>query len=224
MLFQGQKGKCAVVGIALVTISAQAAADFANPMIPAWRGAANTDFYGWEIFNSAFGGPNLPNYAGTESGAALFNFGFGASIDSAGNMQASGGPLSLTVYAGAWEQVVEVIVNVATIGTIMNDNSAVLGLYNNSGGGLTVSPSAVEIRSNQTAPGGQGQIQTRAYRWLVPPTGSILPRFELNLGSVSNNITLDTLSIDIRYIPAPGAMGLLALAGTLAVGHRRRRN
>lgn len=224
MLLQGRKGPCAAAGFALAVLGSQAAADFVNPLVPAWRGAANADFYGWEIFNSAFGGPNIPNYAGTESGAALFNFGFGASINSQGNLQASGGPLSLTVYAGASEQVVEVIVNVATIGTIINDNSAILGLYNNSGGGLTVSPSSVEIRSNQTAPDGQGQIQTRTYRWIVPPTGSVLPRFELNLGSVSGNITLDTLSVDVRYIPAPGAMALLAFAGTVALGHRRRRS
>jgi len=222
MLFQGQKGTLAVFGIAVASLGSQAAADFVNPMIPVWRSAANADFYGWEIFNSAFGGPTVPNYTGTELGAALFNFGFGASIDAGGNMHAGSGPLSLTVLAGASDQIVEVIVNVATIGTLINDNSAVLKLSNNLGGGLNVTPSAVEIRSNGSAPNGQGQIQTRAYRFIVPPTGSILPRFELNLGSVSNNITLDTLSVDIRYVPAPGAMVLLAIAGTLAVGRRRQ--
>jgi len=226
MLLKRTKGAAAIVVLGAFSplfSQNEASADFVNAMVPVWRGAANADFYGWEIFSSAFGGPNLPNYAGTESGAALFNFGSGATINSSGNIQANGGPLSMSVYAGAWEQVAEVIVNIATIGTVVNDNSFVLGLYNNSGGGLTVTPSAMEIRSSQTVPGGQGLIQTRAYKWIVPPTGSILPRFELHFGSLSNNITLDTLSVDVRYIPAPGALALLGFASML-VAKRCRSN
>jgi hypothetical protein len=225
MLFGRTKG--AVVTVVFGAFSPlccqnEASADFVNPVVPVWRGAANADFYGWEIFTSAFGGPNLPNYAGTETGAALFNFGAGATINSSGNIQANGGSLSMSLYAGAWEQVAEVIVNIATIGTVVNNDSFVLGLYNNSSGGLTVTPSAMEIRSSEAAPGGQGLIQTRTYKWIVPPTGSILPRFQLNFASMSNNITLDTLSVDVRYLPAPGALALLGFAGMLVAKRRRR--
>lgn len=224
MSYRGRKVACAASGIALAVIGSSASADFVNPLVPVWRGAANADFYGWEIFTSAFGGPNIPNYAGTEPGAALFNFGAGAFINSAGNIQATGSPLSMTVYAGAAEPVAEVIVNIATIGTVLNDNSLILDLYNNSGGGLTVSPSMMELRSDQPTADGQGRVQTRMYRWIVPPTGSALPRFELNFGSLSGGIALDSLSIDVRYIPAPGALALITCAGTLAAWRRRRRD
>ena len=224
MLWRRTKGAVATVvfgAFSPLCCQNEASADFVNAVVPEWRGAANADFYGWEIFTSAFGGPNLPNYAGTESGAALFNFGAGAIINSSGNIQANGGSLSMSLYAGAWEQVAEVIVNIATIGTVVNSDSFVLGLYNNSGGGLTVTPSAMEIRSSEAAPGGQGLIQTRTYKWIVPPTGSILPRFQLNFASMSNNITLDTLSVDVRYMPAPGVLALVGFAGMLVAKRRR---
>jgi hypothetical protein len=80
----------------------------------------------------------------------------------------------------------------------------------------------MEIRSSEAAPGGQGLIQTRTYKWIVPPTGSILPRFQLNFASMSNNITLDTLSVDVRYLPAPGALALVGFAGMLVAKRRRR--
>ncbi|MSQ91029.1 MAG: hypothetical protein EXS01_06540 [Phycisphaerales bacterium] len=213
---------CAV-GVACASLfSLSATADFINPLVPAWRGTSASDFYGWESFTSAFGGPNLPNYPGTEPGAALFNYGPGASLTTNGNIH-SGGPLSVSVYGGLTGPVQEVILNLASLGTIISSDSVQLTLADNSGNSLSVSPMWGELRSS-TETGG-GYTQTRAYRWDIGWLPFAPTRFILDFASYGGNITLDAVSADLRYapIPAPGALALLAVSGLFGANGRRRR-
>ena len=80
----------------------------------------------------------------------------------------------------------------------------------------------MELRSDSAAPGGQGQIQTRAFRWIVQATPLAATRFELGFASQTNNFSLDTVSADIQYVPVPGVFALLALSGFVGVRSRRR--
>jgi len=203
-------------------LSASASADFINPLVPPWRGSATSDFYGWENFTSAFGGPNMTNYAGSESAAALFNYGSGAFITSTGNLYGAGGPLSVSIYAGLTAPVTEVIMNLATVGTMINLGSVKLVLGDNAGNSLTASPSFTELRSDSAAPGGQGQIQTRSFRWILQGLPFAATRFEMNFNSQGANMSLDTASVDIHYTPAPGALVVLAAAGLVGIRPRRR--
>ncbi len=212
-----------VVGIGVSSlVAASASADFINPIVPPWRGAPDADFYGWESFTSAFGGPNLTNYTGTESGAALFNFGGGALITGTGNLYGAGGPLSISIYGGLTAQVNDVILNIASIGTIINTNSVRLVISDNNGNSLSVAPGVSELRSDSAAPGGQGQIQTRAFRWLLTGMPFAATRFELDFASQTNNLSLDAVSADIHYVPVPGVFAMLAASGIVGIRPRRR--
>lgn len=198
-------------------------ADFVNPLVPAWRGSAQSDFYGWESFTSSFGGPNLPNYTGTESGAALFNFGPGAILTGTGNLYAASGPLFISVYGGLSADAQEVILNLATMGTLLNFSSVRLVLADNSGNSVSLGADSAELRSDAPAPGGQGQIQTNAFSWDLSDLTIDATHFTLEFSSASVNMSLDTVSMDVRYVPAPGAFALVALAGVTGWRARRRR-
>lgn len=212
-----------VIATALSSLlSSSASADFVNPLVPVWRGSPTSDFYGWESFTSAFGGPNMTNYPGTESAAALFNYGSGALITGTGNLYGAGGPLSVSIYAGLTAPVTEVILNLATVGTLINLDSVKMIIADNAGNSLMESPTFTELRSDSAAPGGQGQIQTRSFRWIVQGLPFAATRFQLNFNSQGANMSLDTASVDIRYTPAPGAVVVLAVAGLMGVRPRRR--
>ncbi len=200
--------------------TSNASADFVNPFVPFWRGAANTDFYGWEHFTSAFGGPNLPDYPSTEPGAALFNFGPGATLDG-GNIHAVNSPLSITVYAGLTAPVDQIVVNIATMGSVLSGSTVRLTLADNAGHSVTLAPTLFEMRSDEPGPGGEGRIQTRAYKWQVSGVEFGPIRFQLDFASYTGGINLNTVSTDIHYIPAPGVFALSGIA--LVLGARRRR-
>lgn len=225
MLCRGSKGFFSgviVLSAALAGITSVASADLVNPLVPAWHGSEWSEYYAWNSFTSAFGGPNLPDAPGTEAGAALFNFGAGAMITGAGNMQASDAPLSVSVYAGSVATVNRVIVNVASLGGELGANGLQLILSNNGGGGMTLAPSESVLRFSEPLQTG-GLAQTRAFIWNVPVSSAPLPRFELRIMSPAN-FALDAVSIDVRYVPAPGAIALIALAGAVGSGWRRRRH
>ncbi len=203
-------------------ITTVATADFVNPVVPTWRGATSADFYAWESFTSAFGGPNLPNYAGTESAAALFNFGGGAFITGTGNLYGAGGPLSISIYGGLTADVSTVILNLSTIGTTVNLNSIRFSIFDNSGNSTVLAPGSSTLQSDTPAPGGQGQIQTWAMQWAITPSAFTPTRFVLDFASTTSNMSLDAVSLDMRHVPVPGAFALIALAGLTGTARRRR--
>ncbi len=203
-------------------ITAVASADFVNPDVPTWRGTSSADFYGWETFTSAFGGPNLPNYAGTESAAALFNFGGGALITGTGNLYGAGGPLSISIYGGLTGAVSEVVLNLSTVGTGVNLSSVRFSIFDNNGSSVALAPTSTELRSDTPAPGGQGQIQTWAMRWVVAPLALQSNRFVVDFGSTTVNMSLDAVALDIHAVPAPGVAALMGLAGLFTKSRRRR--
>ncbi len=203
-------------------VASTASADFVNPLVPGWRGTTASDFYGWESFTSAFGGPNLPNYTGTESAAALFNFGSGAFLTSTGNLYGAGGPLSISIYGGLTGNVSEVILNLSTIGTGVNLSSIRFSIFDNSGSSAVLAATSSELRSDTPAPGGQGQVQTWALNWTIPTQSFQSTRFVVDFASTTSNMSLDAVGLDMQYTPAPGALALIALSGVTARARRRR--
>ncbi|MSR29207.1 MAG: hypothetical protein EXS03_06510 [Phycisphaerales bacterium] len=224
LIKRGSRVAAIGVGVIIAAFASQPVlADFTNPSIPAWRGGPAAAFFAWESFTSPFGGANDPNYAGTDTGAALFNFTMGASITGAGNLFGAQSPLSVMVIGGLTNRVNEVVLNLSTLGTVINLDSVRLTLADNAGHNYTSIFHYTQLRSDVAAPSGQGQIQTRAFKWQLPAGGTEFnpTRFTVDFSSQTINMALDAVSLDFHYVPAPTAVALASLAGL--VGTRRRR-
>jgi hypothetical protein len=216
--------RAAFVSAAIAAVSSSALADFTNPYIPDWRGSAASEFYAWESFTSAFGGANATNYAGTESGPALFNFGMGAILTGTGNIYGGASPLSILAIGGLTHRVNTVFLNLSTLGTIVNLDTVRLTLADNAGHAWSGLFGSQVLRSDTPLPGGMGQAQTRTFKWELGPQGTefVPTRFTVEFSSQTVNMSLDAVSLDFHYVPAPGALALLGFAG--AMGSRRRRS
>jgi len=201
-------------------VSSAALAAIVNPAIPAWRGAPNATFSGWESFTSAYAGPNAPDQPGS-SLASLFNFGPGAFLTGSGNIYGSSSPLVITVEGGilaAPNVPLEVVLNVGTIGTFLDDDSVVFTVLTYAGE-FDFAPDTVELRHDAPIPG-FGSIQTRAYRWDLAAAGLDAVGYRISFRSQEINMSLDGVTVDIRFVPVPG-LALVPLAGLVA-GRRRR--
>jgi hypothetical protein len=196
-------------------IVGSASAELVDPLIPSWRGDANTAFAQWDSFTSADGGPNAAEQG---SGWNLFNFGPGAIIASSGNLYGAQGALNIHVYPAAAPQfnLQQAVVNISFAGNpILTDDVrafvgeastgeffTMTGEERSSGSGFSPSTWAFTVDLSGAARGFQSLS------------------FFFGSGDLANS-SLDAISIDVlaSAIPAPGALlgfGLLGLA-------RRRR-
>lgn len=210
-----------LIASALTFACAPAAlAAIVNEYVPSWRGGPNTTYSGWDVFTSAYAGPNAPDQPGSSS-ASLFNFGPGAIISGSGNIYGSAGPLSIFITGGvlnAPNMPLEVVLNVATAGTFL-DNSSVLFTAITSSGTVNFAPTTSELRYDEPIPG-FGSTQTRAFTWDLSSMPVAAIGYQISFRSEGQYMSLTAAAVDVRFVPAPAA-GLMLLAGFR--GSRRRR-
>ena len=181
---------------------------------------------GWENFTSAYGGANLPDAPNSNNLGGLYNFGAGAVLTSTKNIYGTTGPLYISMLGGmvfAGQTPSEVVLNISAAGTIINLQSVALTLMDNAGGMLRLNPSQTAIRSDEVFPMG-GRVQTIAFSWNLPPNLIAATQWQVNFSSTGANTSLDAVSLDMRFIPAPGALSVLAMlgGGGMICGRRRR--
>ena len=196
-------------------IAGSASADLVNPLVPDWRGDANTTFAQWDSFTSADGGPNAPEQG---FGYNLFNFGTGAIIAGSGNIYAAQGALNIHVYpAGApLFNLQEAVLNISFAGSpISTDN--VRAYVGDQGTGEYFD------MAGTFQGGGGSDFSPQTWSFTVDLSGAERGFQSLSFffGSELENASLDAISVDVlgSAIPAPGA--LLGL-GLLGVARRRR--
>ena len=223
-----------VAAAAACVVASTASAGFVVEDAPAWRGDANTSYYGWEDFTSADGYMNGPNFPGNEAfpsgDGLLFNFGSGATIAGSGNIYAFGGNLNIHTYGYADSDITDAVFNFATLGTQIDLSGAMLAWSDGVEGGESGMISAAgsfSVNYSEEFEFGPGQLgYMDNVSWSFDLSGIAADVREVGLiwTSQTNNISLDAASMDLRYaaIPAPGALALLGLAGV--AGRRRRRN
>ena len=205
-----------------------ASAGLVNPLVPSWRGAANTMYMGWENFTSAYAGANAPDMPGSSNLASLFNFGPGAVLTSApmptGIYNATG-PLSIMIMGGvtsAPRNPVEVVMNCADAGTNLNPSSVRLTLFDNSGNSRVVAVTSSQERSS-ASDGFGGKAKTTAFSWTIDPLAWNCTRWQIDISSTGPHAILDAVSLDFKLVPTPGALAVLAaFAGGTPRGRRRR--
>ncbi len=217
---------CCVSIFAIGAFALSTNAGFVNGLTPAWRGTADTLYMGWENFTSAYGGANLPDVVNSNNLGTVLNFGPGAVLTSTKNIYGPTGPLEITMLGGvvsAPRNPVEVVLNVSAAGTVINMQSVSLTLMNNSGNLLRLNPNSSYVQFDQPFSMG-GRVQTLAFTWSFQPNLIAATQWQVNFSSTGANTSLDAVSLDMRFIPAPGALSVLAMlgGGGMICGRRRR--
>ncbi|MSR33897.1 MAG: hypothetical protein EXS12_03730 [Phycisphaerales bacterium] len=131
------------------------------------------------------------------------------------NIYGSTDPLSVTMLGGmvsAPRNPLEVVLNISADGTIINMQSVTLSLMDNSGSLVRMSPSVSSIRSDE-AFSMSGRVQTLAPTWNFQPNLIAATQWQVNFSSTGANTSLDAVSLDMRFIPAPEALSVLAMLG-----------
>lgn len=202
------------------TTSASALAGLVNPLIAPWAASSPAQYAQWDSFTSAFGGANLPDTAGSRP-FSLMNFSPDAFISGAGNIYGPSSPLTVMIMGGtsAGQTPLQVIMNVATLGNAIPAGGVRLSLFDNMGNSLSLSPAAVEIRSDVPTPP-QGSARTAAYTWNTASMPFAATGFRIEIIGAANNMSLDAVRLDLNFVPAPGTLAIVAVA---AMGSRRRR-
>ena len=214
------------LGTCVLTVAASAGV--VNPLVPTWRGQANTMFMGWDTFTSAYAGANAADMSGSSNLGSLFNFGPGSILTNnplpTGIYNATG-PLSIMIMGGvtnAPRNPLEVVMNLADAGTNINQNSVRLTLFDNAGNSSVFVPSTKAERSN-ISDGFGGKAKTIAYTWTIEPLAWNSTRWQIDFSSTAPHAILDAVTLDFKLVPAPGALTVLAaFVGGTSRGRRRR--
>ena len=150
---------CRSAVLAGAFIASGASAGLVNPLVPSWRGSANTMFMGWENFTAAYAGANAADMSGSSNLANLFNFGPGAILTNAPlptGIYNPTGPLSIMIMGGvtsAPRNPTEVVMNVASAGTGIVNSTVALTLFDNAGNSKRLVPTTTLLRNS--APDGE---------------------------------------------------------------------
>ena len=190
-------------------------AEVINPLVPAWRGEAGSAFFGWENFTTPFAGPNFPDDPFSMD-AQLFNFQSGASIAGSGNLYGSQG-LNIHVYGAGTPT--EAVLNFTVAGSLINLESVQGFIGDQSQQGEFFAPASSELRYELDL-GEMGFIQTWAFTFDMSDYTGAGTACAFFFRGDNPHISLDAVTLDLRHIPAPGAIALLTLAGLR--GRRRR--
>jgi hypothetical protein len=211
----------AVAGIAAAGATPWASAGLVNPLIPTWAGQANTQSASWDTFTQASGGANLPEAGGAPF--SLMNFGAASFITGSGNIYSITAPLYVMIMGGTLgngQTPLQVVMNVATVGTTIAPASVKLTLWDATGMQYVVAPTASEIRSDAPAQP-QGSIRTTAYTWDTAAAPITASGFRFEFLASGPSMSLDAVRLDMQYVPAPGALALLGMAAFVARRKRR---
>jgi|GEM_PF-539387 len=222
---------CFVAAVMGTVIAQSVFAGLVNPLVPSWHSDVNTQYMGWDEFTVAYGGGNSADLPGSSNLATLFNFGPGAIIAAAPppstikGIYNPTGAIVIAIMGGvtsAPRNPTEVVMNVASAGTGINNSSVSLTLYDNAGNSKRVTPTSTLLRSQQSD-GMGGQAITTAFSWVIDPLSWNTTRWQIDFSSTGAHAILDAVSLDMKLVPAPGALAVLAafLGGT-SRGRRRR--
>ena len=204
-----------------VAVAGTAAADLVNPLVPEWRGDAGTSYYQWDSFTQPFGGPNFPSVPPGPPAVGLYNFQSGAVVADSGNLYGANG-LNIHIYPMSEDAApapVSAVLNISTIGTTLSLDTVQGYLGPPMAGGQYFDYSSSEVRFEQSM-GEMGVMQTMSFTFDFSAWSGGDTTFGFFFKGEMPHISLDAVSLDINYVPAPGALALIGLAG---LGSRRRR-
>ena len=188
--------------------------------------SASADIYTWDSFTSASGDANYATSSDADASMAmLFNFGSpgSAMVAGSGNIYGMGGPLQIHAYAYTYDgyDVNSVTVDLTGLGTPFDTYNALL-IYETSDGDY--GSLGTDMASNfESMAGGEGwgAYESTTWTWDLTSVEGNINALAFMIESMGAHTSLDSLTMDIDMVPAPGALALLGMAG---IATRRRRS
>ena len=205
----------------VAVFACSASAELVNPFVPDWRGDAGTAYYQWDSFSQAFGAPNFPSVPPGPPSVGLYNFESGAFIADSGNLYGANG-LNIHIYPmseAPSAPPMTAVLNISTIGTILSPGTVQGYLGPPMAGGQYYDFVSSEVRFEQPM-GEMGVMRTMAFTFDFSDWDGGDTTFGFFFKGEMPHISLDAVSLDLNFVPAPGALALFGLAGIRA---RRRR-
>jgi MYXO-CTERM domain-containing protein len=191
---------------------------------PYFRGVPGTDVAGWERFTSGSASANLPDVAGSNTGAraGVTQLDPVGAVLGSGNIYVGiGGAARVRVDYSSLTPIGEVFLQVRTLGTEM-DYSALRLNYTTSGGAVSVAGNPFVLDA-APAQGFPGQNISLGYNWTI--TDPSVTGFNVTFAATGEHLSLDSITLDvlpINAVPEPStwALGVIGL-GALALVRRR---
>ncbi len=106
---------------------------------------------------------------------------------------------------------INVAMIVATEGTVLCHSSTRLTLFDAAGSSIAVAPTSYEIRYDAPPPG--GVAQTVAFVWSLGSPSISASGFRVDFLASASGMTLDAVRLDLQYVPGPGPLAVLGVAG-----------
>ena len=129
-------------------------------------------------------------------------------------------PNGLNIHIYGSDVPAEIVLNFTTMGSTVDADAVEGFLGNQAQEGEYFAPTSSELRYSENL-GEQGFIQTWAFTFDFSSFEGEADNWALFFSGSQPHLSLDAATVDVRNVPAPGALALLGLAG---MARRRRRN
>lgn len=184
---------------------------------PSFRGQANTDFAGWEVFTSATG-PNNPDVVGSDANATFTQTSGSGFVTGSGNIYVGPAPAvgSYSVSYDGVSVIDSVVFQVRTLGLELDYNSISL---NYGSGSLSATRTELE---RAAAGGGPGAVSVSS-SWTWNLTGLNATDVTITFNAAASDVSLDAAQLDVAAVPEPETWAMISGAGLLAFAVWRRR-
>ena len=178
----------------LALVSSAVAQDTADAFdfdqTPAFRGAANADYAGWDNFSVPFGASNASDDSATDMACGLSQTTPGAIITSTQNIYSPGTTSTFEINATANGTAREVVLQLRSLGNLLDDASYTLS-YSTADG--PVSLSAARVETLNPFPGFAAE---RLVEFAMPAEDDVTT-FTIGFAASDTNCSLDAVMLDV---------------------------
>ncbi len=185
--------------VAAVASSASAQGDFTAAVTPSFRGTPCAVYGAWDVFTSAYNGPNVPDLAGSNSAATLTQLFPGAILTSTGNIYHPTQILAFRVDDTVAHDVQEVVLQTAALGNPQNHGSFILSFVNAGGQSVVLPPT--ELTVLVFTPQAREELYVR---WDLSGQADTILAYRLDWVASASNSALASLLLDVRTDCPPG--------------------